>query len=82
MRKIVIVEDDVFITAIFTMFLKDLGHELVGKTTSGKEAIKLCKELKPDVVLMDIHLDGDMDGIHTAEMLKREIDAHISQNHS
>ncbi|WP_075591600.1 ATP-binding response regulator [Labilibacter marinus] len=77
MRKIFIVEDDRFITAIFTMFLRDLGHELVGKTSSGKEAIEMCKELKPDVILMDIHLDGDLDGIQTAEMLKREIEVPI-----
>lgn len=77
MRKIFIVEDDRFITAIFTMFLRDLGHDLVGKTSSGKEAIEMCKELKPDVILMDIHLDGDLDGIQTAEMLKREIEVPI-----
>ncbi|GAF05365.1 ATP-binding response regulator [Saccharicrinis fermentans] len=77
MRKVFIVEDDRFITAIFTMFLRDLGHELVGRTSSGKEAIEMCKELKPDVVLMDIHLEGDLDGIQTAEMLKRELEVPI-----
>ncbi len=77
MRRIFIVEDDRFITAIFIMFLRDLGHELVGRTSSGQEAIALCKDLKPDVVLMDIHLDGDLDGIQTAEMLKREIEVPI-----
>ncbi len=77
MRKVFIVEDDRFITAIFTMFLRDLGHEFVGRTSSGKEAIEMCKELKPDVVLMDIHLEGDLDGIQTAEMLKREIEVPI-----
>lgn len=77
MRKVFIVEDDRFITAIFTMFLRDLGHEFVGRTSSGKEAIEKCKELKPDVVLMDIHLEGDLDGIQTAEMLKRELEVPI-----
>ncbi|TAJ14267.1 response regulator [Marinilabiliaceae bacterium JC017] len=74
MRRLLIVEDDRFISAIFTMFLKELGHELVGKCQSGREALRLCHELKPDVVLMDIHLDGELDGIQTAEMLKRELD--------
>lgn len=77
MRKVFIVEDDKFITAIFTMFLKDLGHELVGRTSVGQEAIELCKVLKPDVVLMDIHLEGNIDGIQTAEMLKREIEVPV-----
>ncbi|SMO66671.1 PAS domain S-box-containing protein [Saccharicrinis carchari] len=77
MRKIFIVEDDRFITAIFTMFLRDLGHELVGKASLGREAIEKCKKLKPDVILMDIHLDGELDGIQTAEMLKREMEVPI-----
>ncbi len=77
MRRIFVVEDDKFITAIFTMFLRDLGHELVGGTSSGKEAVEMCKELKPDVVLMDIHLDGELDGIQTAELLKREVNVPV-----
>ncbi len=77
MRRIFVVEDDKFITAIFTMFLRDLGHELVGGTSSGREAVEMCKELKPDVVLMDIHLDGELDGIQTAELLKREVNVPV-----
>ncbi len=72
MRRIFVVEDDKFITAIFTMFLRDLGHEIVGHTSSGREAVEKCKDLRPDVVLMDIHLDGELDGIQTADLLRRE----------
>lgn len=74
MRKVVVVEDDKFISAIFTMFLRELGHELVGRCSTGTEALDLCHRLRPDVVLMDIHLDGDLDGIQTAEQLRRELD--------
>ncbi len=77
MRKIFIVEDDSFILAIFSMFIRDLGHEIVGQTGDGLKAIEMCKELKPDVVLMDIHLEGDIDGIKTANLLTREIDIPI-----
>ncbi len=73
MRKILIVEDDRFITAIFTMFIKDLGHELMDRASSGIEAIEMCKKDKPDVVLMDIHLEGELDGIQTSERLQREV---------
>jgi len=74
MRKVLVVEDDKFISAIFTMFLRDLGHELIGKCAEGKDAVDLAHRLRPDVVLMDIHLEGDMDGIQTAEQLRRELD--------
>ncbi|WP_439182359.1 response regulator [Carboxylicivirga taeanensis] len=74
MRKVLVVEDDKFISAIFTMFLRELGHELIGKCADGKDAVRLCHRLRPDVVLMDIHLEGEMDGIQTAEQLRRELD--------
>lgn len=74
MRKILIVEDDRFISTIFKMFLKELGHELVGRCENGQQAIQLCHELHPDVILMDIHLQGELDGIQTAEKLKMELD--------
>lgn len=72
MRKILVVEDDRFISAIFTMFLRDIGHEMVGRCQTGREALVLCGTLAPDVVLMDIHLEGDWDGIQTADRITRD----------
>ncbi|MBI9064084.1 MAG: response regulator [Marinilabiliaceae bacterium] len=74
MRKVLVVEDDKFISAIFTMFLRELGHDLVDICTTGQEAVNKSHQVRPDVVLMDIHLEGDMDGIQTAEQLRRELD--------
>lgn len=54
MRKILLVEDDKMISAIFGMFLKELGHELVGQCSTGIDAVQMCHSLKPDIVLMDI----------------------------
>ena len=70
MKRILIVEDDKFISTIFRMFLIELGHELIGRCEDGEQAVKLCRDLKPDVVLMDIHLSGDLDGIQTADKLR------------
>lgn len=72
MRKVLVVEDDRFISAIFTMFLKAIGHELVGRCQSGREALEMCRVHQPEVVLMDIHLEGDWDGIQTADRITRE----------
>ncbi len=74
MRKVLIVEDDRFISTILSMFLKELGHELVGICQTGIEAVKLCSDVNPDVVLMDIHIEGELDGIQTTERLKSEFD--------
>ncbi|MCL2073546.1 MAG: response regulator [Marinilabiliaceae bacterium] len=72
MFKILIVEDDRFISTILSFFIKSLGHQSVERCRTGAEALEACQKIKPDVVLMDIHLDGDMDGISTAEKIQRE----------
>ncbi len=77
MRKILIVEDDKFISAVYSLFLKNLGYEIVGSCKNGSEALIECERKKPDIVLMDIHLEGDLDGIQTAERLRRECEIPI-----
>lgn len=72
MRKVLVVEDDRFISAIFSLFLKDLGFDIVGRCKTGKEALDGCDKHQPDIVLMDIHLEGDLDGIEAAETIQRE----------
>lgn len=72
-----IVEDDRFISAIFTMFLREMGHELIGRCQNGQDALQLCAEARPDVVLMDIHIEGQLDGIQTAEQLIRHYDVPV-----
>jgi CheY-like chemotaxis protein len=74
MRKVLIVEDDRFISAIFSLFLKDLGFDIIGRCNNGVAAVEECKSKKPDIVLMDIHLEGELDGIEAAEHIQRECD--------
>ncbi|MFO8001206.1 MAG: response regulator [Marinilabilia sp.] len=77
MRKVLIVEDDRFISAIFTLFLKDLGFEIIGRCKSGQEAVEECRLQNPDIVLMDIHLEGDVDGIEAADVIQRECEVPV-----
>jgi len=74
MFKILVVEDDNFISTTLSFFLKSLGHQLVGKCASGAEALELCKKYEPEIVLMDIHIEGNMDGIQTAEKIQRDFE--------
>jgi response regulator of citrate/malate metabolism len=67
--KILIVEDDNMLCTVFEMFITGLGYELIGITQTGKDAIDLIQLQKPDVVLMDIHLDGNMDGIEASKII-------------
>lgn len=71
--KVLIVEDDMIISLVVENMINKLGHNLVGKAASGDEAIELAKEHKPDIILMDIRLKGEMDGIEAVIEIKKHI---------
>jgi DNA-binding NarL/FixJ family response regulator len=50
--------------------IQDAGGEVVGIAVRGQDAITLAAALRPDVVLMDVHLMGDLDGIEAARAIK------------
>ena len=65
-QKILIVEDEEIVALDLEQRLARIGYTVMGTTASGNEAIRLASELNPHVILMDIKLSGDMDGIETA----------------
>ncbi|PJZ68155.1 histidine kinase [Leptospira perolatii] len=68
--KILVVEDEIIVAVNLGQKLKKLGYDLVGITSSGEEAIQKAEENHPDLVLMDINIEGNLDGIQTAEVLR------------
>lgn len=70
--KILIVEDEMLIAANIAMQLESIGYEVVGIVPRGIEAVNSAKLDKPDLVLMDINLKGEMDGIETAIAIQKE----------
>ena len=68
-KGILVVEDDPVITSLIEFMLKDLGYLVVGSASSAHEAIDIAKKIGPDLVIMDIHLKGQMDGIEAARTL-------------
>jgi CheY-like chemotaxis protein len=68
-NRILIVEDEQLVAADLEVKLNRLGYEVVGIASSGEEAIGLASQHLPDLVLLDIRLQGDMDGIETARHL-------------
>ena len=46
-----------------------MGYNIVGISSSGEDAIKKCGKIKPDLVLMNVMLKGDLDGIETAQKI-------------
>ncbi len=68
--RILIVEDDEIIQLDLRLSLQDLGYMVVGSASSGVDAVSKTTELQPDLVLMDIRLRGDMDGIEAARQIQ------------
>lgn len=70
--RVLIVEDDKLLALVEGKLISKLGYEVVGKAATGEEAIKLAIELDPDVIVMDISLKGDMDGVETVEEIRKQ----------
>ena len=66
-KKILIVEDEFLAALVLKRNLKLLGHEVCEPVATGEEAIKSAAREKPDIILMDIRLAGEMDGIEAAQ---------------
>jgi len=69
-RRILIVEDQRLIAADIENTLKKLGYVVVGNVASGEDAISKSEQVRPELVLMDVRLRGEMDGIHAAEIIR------------
>jgi PAS domain S-box-containing protein len=70
--KILIVEDEWIVADDLRQQLLELGYDPVGNASQGEQAIQMAGELRPDLVLMDIQLAGDMDGITAAEAIRTQ----------
>jgi len=75
--SVLIVEDEEIVAQDLANTLAHLGYTVIGSTAKGEEALVLVREQHPDVVLMDIRLTGAMDGVETAERVRRENDAAV-----
>jgi CheY-like chemotaxis protein len=76
-KRVLIVEDDMIISLVIENMVKELGHDVVGKATTGDEAIKLAVTHSPDLLLMDIRLKGEMDGIEAVTEIKQKIETSV-----
>lgn len=67
--RILIVEDEALVASYLETVLKGLGYAVVGAVDSGERAVAKAQAEQPDLVLMDIRLRGEMDGILAAEKI-------------
>jgi CheY-like chemotaxis protein len=64
--RVLIVEDEAVVAMEIEAKLEEMGYSVVGKVTTGEEAVEAALEERPDLIIMDIKLDGEIDGIEAA----------------
>jgi CheY-like chemotaxis protein len=70
--KILVTEDEGIVAADIEDRLRSLGYHVTATCSSGAEALQRIEETRPDLVLMDIMIQGDMDGIETARHVRED----------
>lgn len=70
--KILVVEDEALLAEDIAENLEEMNFTVAGFASTGKEAIRKSKSLKPDLILMDIRLRGTMDGIEAATEIRKQ----------
>ena len=76
-NTILIVDDEVVITIGLEETLTAMGYEVIGIAHSGDEALERVRDLRPDLMLLDIRIPGKLDGIQLAEIVKTELDVPV-----
>ena len=75
--RILIVEDETLVSFDLKNTISSLGYEVIGVVRTGEDAFSKAFEEKPDLILMDIMLSGKLNGIETAEQIKKSMDVPI-----
>jgi YesN/AraC family two-component response regulator len=75
--RVLVVEDEILIRKYVILLLESLGCSIVGETAYAEKAISLAREKSPELVLMDIRLKGNMDGIEAAKVIGSHSNAAI-----
>lgn len=76
-RKIMIVEDEGLIAADLQGRLERAGYTVPPIADSAEEALRIIRETQPDLVLMDIRIKGEVDGIDVAQQVRSELDVPV-----
>ena len=76
-KKALIVEDNLILSVLYENYLQQKVFKTVGEIRDGETAVNLVKKYNPDIVIMDIMLEGPMDGVQAAQQIRTFSDVPI-----
>lgn len=69
-KKAIIVEDNLILSVLYQNYLNQKVYKTLGEVRDGESAVGLVKKYSPDIVIMDIMLEGSIDGVEAAERIR------------
>ncbi len=72
-HRVLVAEDDAIVAEAICDRLTDAGYEVVARAETGAAAVEAALALRPDLILMDVRLEGDMDGIRASELINEKM---------
>ena len=75
--KVLIIEDERLIAENLKFTLEERGYRVTGIVSSGEEAMNLAGIHRPDILLVDIRISGELDGVETARMIREAVSGSI-----
>ena len=69
-KKVMIVEDDPLLSVVEQKMVERLGYDVIGKAVSGEETLEKIQELNPEILLIDVQLAGQLNGIQTVKKIR------------
>jgi CheY-like chemotaxis protein len=74
---VLVVDDDALIADFLAMILEDMGLDVCGNAATGASAVAMAETYRPRVVLMDVRLRGEMDGVDAAIAIHEKVGSRV-----
>ena len=68
-RSVLVVEDNFLAALLIELTLKEAGYRVIATVRTGEQAVEYAREHHPELVVMDVNLAGDLDGVEAAERI-------------
>jgi CheY-like chemotaxis protein len=76
-HKILIVEDEIVVAQDIAKRLESVGYDITGIAVSGRDAIQSATNAPPDLILMDVRIQGELNGIETAIVIQGQLNRQL-----